>query len=180
GAARQAALLLADCYAFLGNPDQQAAACRSALKIDPSWTPAGLRLAEALAALGKIDDAVAQFRALSRQAPGVKVEVVRLQLARALTQPPDRRRWDELDKAWDDLSREQKEDTEGRLLRAEMLVERGKPDEARREAQAACDADPKQPGPWLALAALARRRDKADEAPKLLDEAERQAGKRLE
>src|SRR5437764_1426051 len=61
---KQVQLALAECHARLGNPDQQAAACRAALKIDRQWVPARRYLAPALAALGKLDEAAAEYRAL--------------------------------------------------------------------------------------------------------------------
>jgi tetratricopeptide (TPR) repeat protein len=177
---RQAHVLLADCYAALGNPDQQAATCRQALEIDPFWVPARLRLAEALVALRKPDEAIEQYRGMVEKVPQARFQIARLLAAKVLAQPPSRRRWDEVEKAWGQLTDQQRQSPEGKLLWAEILAGQGKAEDAWKLVEAVRDADPRRPAPWLLLAQLLRLQGKKEAILPLLVEAERRVGKRLE
>ena len=78
-----------------------------------------------------------------------------LQRNRAL--PPNQRSWEEIERAL--LRAEQNEALRvpTALLRAEVRLAQGKPDEARKELEQARDRQPEQPVLWTALATLAAR-----------------------
>lgn len=87
---------LASCFKAMGEPDEQIAELRNALLINPQAEQTALRLASALQANGKADDALGHYRQLSHL-PGVPVEIARIELQRTLREPPEQRDWSKLD-----------------------------------------------------------------------------------
>jgi tetratricopeptide (TPR) repeat protein len=177
---RQAALMLADCYLALGNPDQQIEAARHALSRDPTNPQAKLRLAAALAATGKIDQAILEYRALAEREPEALLPLARLLTAKLLAQPAAERDWTVIDKILERLPAKQNDTLATALFRAENALVRGQPNEARKLAEEARDKDPKQPGPWLLLIEMTRRQGSPIKALAIVAEAERRAGPRSE
>jgi tetratricopeptide (TPR) repeat protein len=177
---KQVHLLLAECHAQLHNPDQQLLAYRQALKIDGRWLPARRGLAATLAALGKLDEAVAEYRALVGEAPELGAELARLLVARNRRLPAAQRDWAEVDRLLRGLPDKTRDAPDVRLLRADILLAQDQPDAARKLLEAERDRDPQQVAPWLALAALAERDGRPDAALAVLAEAERRAGRRVE
>jgi tetratricopeptide (TPR) repeat protein len=183
-------LLLAECYRQLENPDQQLAAARRALAIDPLFLPARALAASALAALGKLEVAIAEYDLIVAAAPESREERVRLMLLRNRRLPPASRRWLDVEGALNALPEDRQKAPEVRLLRAEALADwadscegkerEDKRDQARRIAEAERRRDPKAPGPWLLLASLAERAGEGDKVLALLDDAEKEAGRRAE
>ncbi len=186
GLVKSTLVLLGQCYERLGDLDQRHAAYRRAVAIDPDpdpdplWVPARLGLAETLAALGKIEEAIEEYRVVKPREPGAAFFVARLRLLREVGRPAEERRWTEVEQALDDAARALPGSTEVTILRAEALAAQDRLDAARDLVRKVCDEQPKRVEPWLALAVLAERRGKPDEALSLLDEAERQAGDRVE
>jgi tetratricopeptide (TPR) repeat protein len=171
---------LAECYARLGNPDQQLEAYRTALEADPTCLPARRSYAAALLALGRADEAVEEYRNLANRVPEARLDLARALLRHHQLLPAGGRAWAEIDQALAALPAEQKATPEAQLLRAEVLAARGQPDEARRLARALCDREPRPVAPWLFLVDLAERQGQRPEAARLLGEAERRAGPRVE
>src|SRR5262249_6712060 len=66
------------------------------------------------------------------------------------------------------------------VLQAELLVARGRADEAERKISAEVARNPKQVRLWVFLASLADRRGFTNKALKLIEQAEQQAGKHVE
>jgi tetratricopeptide (TPR) repeat protein len=170
-------LLLAECYGRLGNPDQQLSACRRALESDPSWPPARRLLASALLALGKTDEAINEYRRLDTDAEGRR-ELIRLLLRRNLRLPAAERSWGEVERALQGFAAGRQPTAEVQLLRAEVLAARGEAAQARKLAEAERDRAPREVGPWLLLASLEQRQGRS--VLPLLEQAERQAGRRVE
>ena len=81
----RAELLLGQSYEQLGDPDQQYAAFRRALSSDPLSLPAVNGMAQALVAMGKLSDAIGEFRRLVPRVPEAKFTV------RALSNPTQSR-----------------------------------------------------------------------------------------
>jgi tetratricopeptide (TPR) repeat protein len=180
GLARDVFFLLGECYGRLANPDQQLAAYRRALEGDPFWLPARKGLAACLLGLGKTEQAVAEYRQLAAQAPAFRGELARVLLGRNLRLPAAQRRWEEVDRLLEGMKATGRAGREVRLLRAEVLLARDRLDDARRLLEAERDRDPKQVGPWLLLIRLADRQGRTAAIPALLEQAEKQAGPRVE
>src|SRR5262249_29498153 len=165
-------LLLAECYAAQGNPDQQAAAAKAALSGDDANPAARAWLASAYAALGQTTQALGEYGRLGRAgAP----ERARLLLLRELTKPKAERSWGDVERALAEVPEARRRRPDLLRLRADLLLAQGKEADARQLLKAECRRDPKQVLPWLLLAGLARRQG-ADKVLPVLAEAERQAG----
>jgi tetratricopeptide (TPR) repeat protein len=177
--------LLAECYGHLANPDQQVRAYRWALEADPTWLPARRGMIAALQALGKLDLAIAECHILaSSEVPEERsegrLELARLLLRRNQARALTARRWAEVDQVLVGLQEEHPSGPEVTLLRAEVLAARGKLDEARQRAQQERDRAPDRPGPWQLLVGLAEQQAGDEAALRLVDEAERHTGPRVE
>lgn len=171
---------LAQCYEQLDDPGQQRAACLRAAEQNPNSAAARIRLGAALAAEGRADEALAQYRQAMTlpDAPQAGwTEIARLTLARALRQrAPD---WKPVEDALAQAEAKQRPaPAELVLLRAEALAAQKQFDDARRLLTGARDAQPKERRAefWAALAALAELEGKPADALRLLDEAEKQLG----
>jgi tetratricopeptide (TPR) repeat protein len=177
---RQFELMLAECYRALGNPDQQAEAARRALKADPSSPLAKLQLARALEATGKLDQAMAAFKGVGGDDRAGRMARLRMLISRERRKEEKQRDWSEVEKALAELPKEDKDTLEVSMIQAEVAAVRGKPEEARKFAEAARARDPKQAGPWFFLVDLARLEGKPARALSTLEQAERQVGPRVD
>jgi tetratricopeptide (TPR) repeat protein len=173
---RQADFLAALCYERLGNPDRQLAALDRVVKADPKSLPAREGRASALLAVGRVDEALDQYRRLVPEAPGARLTVVRLLLARNLGLSADPRSWEEADALMKGAPEDVRKTVDFALLEADLLLARGKDDASKTvdfallEEKAACKvlaanyAHPEDLRGWLALAFLAQRQLKDDPA----------------
>jgi tetratricopeptide (TPR) repeat protein len=176
----KAHLLLAHCYQRLSNPDLRIAAYRAALEVDGTNVAARLGLAAAVAAVGQNDEAIALCTQIASRAPEAQLLAVRLRVQRELRLPPATRKWDLIEHAFKELSAEQRQSVEGRLLWAEMLVGRERVSDAQQFLETARSEQPKQVEYRSALSSLAVRQKQMERAKQLLDEAERDLGDRVE
>jgi tetratricopeptide (TPR) repeat protein len=176
----QANLWLGECYGRLGHNDQEEAAFRRALEADPQSLAARRGLAKSLAALGKLDQAIEEYRGMVARAPESRTELARLLLARNLRLPAAERKWGEVEQLLRDAPGDGQPSAALTLLRAEVLLAQNQADAARRLVEVERDRDPKQVAPWLLLVGLAERQGPPDAVPTLLAEAERRAGPRIE
>src|SRR5439155_31983 len=109
-------VLLGECYAKMGSADQQLAALRQAIKIDPLFAPARVGLAAALAASGRSDEAIQAYRGLSQNHPEAAIYAIRLMILRNVRAPkPD---WIEVDKLIARLPEQEKAKDEFIVLNA--------------------------------------------------------------
>lgn len=182
--AKRAYLQLGRCYTVLGDADKQFAAYRQAAAVTLPGAgldlEARLGLAGALAARNKFDEAVAEYRrilTLPSAPPGVRFALARLYVLRDLRLPESQRRWADAEQALAEAERVLPGSAEVAVLRAEVFLATGKPDDAARAVRAAREASPDRVDLWVAEADLAFRGGKADEALKRLDEAEARLGR---
>jgi len=176
----QADLLLARGYEWLGNPEQQLAACRRALALDPHWAPALAEQAQALEVLGRTDASIDAYRQVLPQVPAVVGPLTRLLIARNLRKPADGRDWGEVQTLLGQAEKAAPDILETPLLWADLLVAKGDAATARARLEEVRRKFPKRVEPWTALADLERREGKPEEALAVLDEAQRQLGDRVE
>jgi tetratricopeptide (TPR) repeat protein len=173
-------LFLGQCYERLGNPDLQLTAYQRAVAAEPLAVPGRAGLAAALFSLGRIDEALDEYRLLIPRAPAARIVVARLLYVRNLRLPLAERRWDQVEQLLHEAAQATPPSVQVPVLRAEVLVARGKPAEARQMLEAACDKESNAVELWTALAGLAERQGEADKGIRLLDEAARRLGASVE
>jgi tetratricopeptide (TPR) repeat protein len=170
---------MAECYSHLGDPDGQLAALRRACTADPQNPLLLSRLAAALFALGRYDEALDHYQRLvspPHSVVGGWTMIARIQLLRTLLLPPDKRNWDPVSQALRVASEANPGGVEVPILVADARAAQGEMTEARKLLEETCDKYPKMVEPWLALAALADREGKPKEAQRVLNEAEKKLG----
>lgn len=174
-------VLLGTCYRHLGEPERALTAFRRAALTEPGWATARLGLGAALLDAGRPDEAVAELETVARAhepPPATWTLLARARLVRALRQSAERRQWDEVEAA---LKRAPARDAvEVALLDAEMRAARGDLDGARAVLEVARAKHPDAVAPWCALAELARRAAHEATAERLLADAQKTLGDRVE
>ncbi|MBN9117892.1 MAG: hypothetical protein J0I06_01780 [Planctomycetes bacterium] len=169
---------LAACYAAMQNPDKQLEYCRLALRDDAGYAHAVVGEAEALAKMGKHEEALHRYRAIVyvNQITAYRPELVRLELLVVSAQPPETRDWRRFDESLGPVAQRT---ADIHISHAESLVARGAPAEAVKSlrgwlADPKNLKDPKAPAVWVALARVA---EGAGEPPAaVLDEAQKRVG----
>ena len=159
-------LCLGQCDLALEEPAQAERSFKLALDWDPDRAEAHLGLGEALRVLGRVDEALENFRraAEGAQDPGKGwLEVARLEIMRQLQQDDARRNWtkayEAIDRAAAGIPPSSPEGADPTLLRGEVLAIQGRWDDAEKLLTDARDAHPDRVEFWTALANFAGRRD---------------------
>jgi predicted Zn-dependent protease len=175
-------LLLARCYAGIGDPELELSAYRRAAA-DPRHKAAQIALGEALARLGHLDEAVGLYQNLlsdPKAEPKVWLTYAKLLVLRRLSSPPDNGGWGEVEQALQNVARHCPGAADLDLLQAEILAARKRFAEAQRVLEAAAARHPRRIEVCLALASLANRQGKRGAAQAILDAAEQKFGCRIE
>ena len=173
----RAELLQAELSGKLDRPDKQLTASRRALGLLPDSAEARLLEAQALASLGKDDQALASYRAIAPRVPAARLEVARRVLLANLEAPAQSRRWEEFDKALSTLEGLDGFEVPVDLLRAEALLAREGLDRARERLERSRADHPDRVEPRIALAELvATGPGGLDASMTILDEAARDLG----
>lgn len=176
---REANLQLGRCYQQLGETERCLAAFRRAVPNDPTdplWVPALQGVAEAEAASGQADAALATYRKLKDRSGGAWLTVARLEMIAALQAPADQRDWRAASEAVDAAAQALPDSPEVAVLKANLAHFQGKTADARRILDDARTAHPKATGVWLATAAQCERDGDSTAAFAALAEAEKAAG----
>ena len=177
--AKQADMLLGDCYQQLGRVDQQLTAFRRAINLDSSWIPARLGVAGALLATGKLDEAVDEYQRIA-ESPGAPsfalTQLVRLWLLRNLSLKPSEQRWDVPTNLLNRLASIEPENSAIPVLSAEISYLQGQSDKAEQLLMSACEASPKTFAYWEALINLAERQNAPGKAEERIEAAKNAAG----
>jgi predicted Zn-dependent protease len=175
--------LLGQCYAHLGDHEQEVASFRRAVQQEPTWTLARFGLGAALVSSGRLDEALAELRLVQTAAdapPELWSVLARALLWKNLRLPEKQRNWAEVDDAIDQVAAKTPGAAEPSWLRAEVLAAQGEYGAARDLLEKTQAAHPEQVIYWAARADLAGRQNRWAEAALLLDEAERKLGDRVE
>ena len=170
---------LAHCYGRLGQRERQLQAFEESLTANPLLAEARIERAEALAASGRIQDALSHYQQVSHE-PGVPLAIARLLLVLNAARSEDTRNWEEVESALNRAAADRNHEREVLLLRASMLVARGEADGARAIIAAAVERQPGDIELRLTLSELHQRCGESDRAVQVLDEAERRFGPRIE
>jgi tetratricopeptide (TPR) repeat protein len=176
-------LLRGLCYEQLGCPDQQLAANRDAVALNPVSARARRELGLTLLSLGRFDEAVEQLEAMMKlrgAPPSGWALLARALLAHNLSLPEGRRDWRRITAILDQAAQATPEAAEVAILKAEALAAQGQPERGRQWLEQARDQRPDQTELWITLAQWAERRGDVDAARKLLAEAQQRNGPGVE
>jgi tetratricopeptide (TPR) repeat protein len=180
--------MLAQCYGRLGVNEQRLAALEQVTGDETTGVAAGLARADALARSGKLDEAmkiqsqvVERLRQLVERLPELRLDLVRLLIEKALRQPSEQRDWREaerqLEQAEEALPGQRQELT---VLRADLLLAQGRPDEAVSLVETARTKEPRNVRYRVALSKIAGSRKQNARAIEILDQAEKELGPDLD
>jgi tetratricopeptide (TPR) repeat protein len=187
--AKRTYVSLGECYDRLGNADQRYLAYQRAVKITPLTgfddlaMVARTGLASSLIALGRVDQAIDEYRkvlVLPDATEQARVSLARLLIFRNLRMPEARRNWDEVRALLKTAAEAMPNSGEVTILRAESLAAQRQLDPARKLLEEARDKHPDQVELWVALAALATRQQRTEEVLPILEAAEKRLGNRIE
>jgi tetratricopeptide (TPR) repeat protein len=168
----QADFWLGRCREELGETEQAYFCYDRAVSADPSSAPASLALARTLSAMGRAEEALAEYQRLSPRALNARHEIIRLMIARNVERGATDADWNNVERLLDDLGRNRLRTPELALTWADLLAARGrteKADELLKKAAGKHD----HAGLWVARAILAERAGRGGDALAILDEAGR-------
>jgi tetratricopeptide (TPR) repeat protein len=176
-------LYLGRCYSQMEESKAALAAFRRVADrpalADGSPLAARLGVAEAEWALGRHEEAVQDYRQVMR---GAKIpasgwlNLARMEVECQLEREGNKRDWSQADRDVDRAAAANPGVPEVAVLKAEVLVGRGRAAEAEALLKSACDADPKKPEYWVALATLATHGGERYQTLAVLGDAEKSVG----
>ena len=167
-------VLLAQCYGELGEPEMQRHEYLHALSANPQDLRAKIGWISNMVSQGNIAGAIKEYRALVKQIPKVRPDLVRLLIAQNQRRPELQRDWNEVNKLIDQMADTEPEAVE--VLRAEMLFARGDQTAALDKLEKAQVRFPKSLAIRLAQTNKLGIQGRVDEALLLLDQAQQQLG----
>jgi tetratricopeptide (TPR) repeat protein len=185
GDARQPELLkrvdlwIGQCYAQTGNIEQQLAAYRRAVLLDPTFFPARDGIAEILMNAGRYGEAEDEYRqAIRAGAPNeqVRLALVRTMVLRNLRLPAGERDWERVERAMREAEQVAPGSPQILLLGAEVLMDQGRLHEAEQRLRDLRKVAPDHVEFWIAQAVLDERQEKWEVAKQHLLEATARLG----
>jgi cellulose synthase operon protein C len=179
---KQMQLQAAACHARLGNTELQLAAYREAARTDPAWAPARLGIASTLYEMGRLDQALDEYRQI-RQLNGMSgagaAGEAKMLILKNLSRPPAEQTWTDVDQILDQLMINNPNSPQVALLRAEALAGRQRALDAEKLLTETREKDRKDIQLWTASVALAVREQQWEAAERLLDEARKEFGDKV-
>jgi tetratricopeptide (TPR) repeat protein len=175
--------LLAGCHQRRGEPDMQLDTAERAIITVQSRDPR-FRAARAanLATLGRLNEALAEYRKLLPEMPAVGLQMVPLLLATGARLPPDQRQrlGEEIDQLLQQAAKAGANAVDVKIWQAEALTVRGQPDKAADLLAQACKDHADRVEVWLAQAGWLHRQGQTEQAAKAIAQAKARFPKRVE
>jgi tetratricopeptide (TPR) repeat protein len=170
---------IGQCYSQSGNIEQQLAAYRRAVVVDPTYFPARDGIAEIFVNAGRFGEAIDEYLQAIRA--GSPDEQIMLALARTmvlqnLRLPPEQRDWNRVERVLDDARKTAPASQQIPLLRTEIMIAKGDLKGAERLLSDRRKAAPDHVEFWIALAVLDERQEKWEMAKKHLQDVEDKFG----
>jgi cellulose synthase operon protein C len=179
----QVEFLLGSCYEHQRLFDRALENYEQALRLKPD-SPESLRArrgkASALLALGKVEEALAEFRQILPKDPTVALPMAQLLTERNRRLDPEKRDWKEVDNALSYAKRAAPDSKEVAIFQAELAQIRQNTQQGFDLLKKERDKDPSQPEPWMALIRMAETQGKPADTLALIDLAEKQLGDRVD
>jgi tetratricopeptide (TPR) repeat protein len=173
----QVEILLARCYERMRLSDRALECYEEALRLQPDDLAARQGKASALLALGKSEDALAEFQRILPKDRTAALTIAQLLLERNRRLEPAKRNWKEVEEALRVAKRAMPQSADVAILEAQ-LAQAKNPGAGLEMLQKERDKNPSQPGPWLALIRMAQSQGK--DTLGLIDQAEKKLGDRVE
>ena len=173
-------VLLARCYAQLGESELQWDATRRAVAADPENLLAKLDWIQGMVQRGDLNGAIEQSRRLVVQVPSIRIQLAKLLIAQNQQRPKDQRDWSEIERLLDEAAKAAPEAAEPVVLRAVLFAEQDQAAKAMDALETARSRFPKALDPWIAEAQLLGREKKFDDALSVLDRAQKVLGDQVE
>ena len=170
---------LGRCYEHIGHNHRRLKAYRDAVQADPHSVEAHLGLASALARLGRIEEALAEYKQL-RGHPQVALATARLRLLQHLLLPPAERNWLEVETAIVEAIRKNADSDQTLRLRVIVLTAQDHVEAARRLLEQERNQRPNSRPVWLLSAQLENWAGQPDAAAEILKIAQSRLGKSSE
>jgi tetratricopeptide (TPR) repeat protein len=193
----QTEMLLAKCFERLDQSDLRLDACSKATVIDPSSQEARFALAMALAAQGKVEEALGKLQALREENSKYRIPIARTRIAQAREQAaiiaqlqasPEladkviaaKAQMDQYLAAAASELNGAKELPGYDFVRVDFLLATGKRDDAKKILEEGRMNNPEEVGYWQFLALLAAADGKTADGMAILDEAAKKLGDKIE
>ncbi len=170
---------LGQCYEQIGHHHRRLRAYRDAVTADPRSADAHLGLASALARMGRIDDALAEYQQL-REHPAVALATAQLQLLKQLLLPKAERNWTGVESAIAEAIRKNADADQTLRLRVLVMMAQEQEDAARRFLEQERNKRPKSLAVWLLSAQIENWAGQPDRAAKVLENAQGVLGKSVD
>lgn len=168
--------LLGTCYKELGNTERQLTAFRQALDSNSTSLQGQVEYADALAANGRVDEALQAYRQLIGT-PGIALKAARLLIERNLRLPAEDRSWVEIDRLLDRAGAATRDNSAEIIpLRATVLLYQDKFQQARAMLEKALERDPRNQALWITLSECHRLQGDDDKSLAVLRDAQEQLG----
>jgi tetratricopeptide (TPR) repeat protein len=170
-------LLLGLSYRQVGDHEQDLQSFRRAVAAEPGWVMANVGLGAALLDNGRLEEASQILEPLrkSKEAPaGVRTLLARCRLYGQARLPETKRQWDNVEEALAEAAQAEPTGIDVPLLRAELLTLKRDFDGANAVLEKVQHEHPGEIAVWRALADLAARQNRIDDAVKILDQAAQQ------
>ena len=149
---------LSQCYRQDGDPGRQIIALSEAVKIDPYFVSARQALADIYINQSNFPRAAEQYLALMkapRPSPDAPLSLARIWIMELLRKNKEKRDWGPVDNLLEQIEKRRSLDSNLAALKAEVLLAKGRPDDARRYLEECAEKFPSRVQIWLALVNLA-------------------------
>jgi tetratricopeptide (TPR) repeat protein len=182
----RADLLLGQCYAQLGDTDQQYAAFKRVVVAEPLSIPGSAGLSQALIALGRVPEAIEVYERFVPRAHHLKLKIAQLLVEHNLGLPAMKQNWSEVDALLQEMKKAYRDSppmlAEIYVVEASAASAQGNFELAQGLLENAMKAQPDKIEPWITLAFLASREPKGGMEKTLtkLEEAKGKFGDRPE
>ena len=177
---QSAHLYAARAYQNLNNPDRHLEAAEAALQYDPLWLPGLLSRAEALANLGRFDEALGIYETLIGRWPSARIAAAQVWIARNRRLPEDQRNWDRPMTWLQQAPETVRTSPQALVLQAQLLAVRHQRAEAEKLLEDAVAQKPDAVALWLGLLDIVDDGAKGERVDGVLARAEKAVGDRIE
>ena len=173
-------LQLGRTFRALRNVDAEISAYRRILEVHPDRPDVRMRLADALALSGKIDDALGYYRAEENN-QATAMSAARLVLMKTLKLPKEKRDWSEFQSAINAMKKSQPDSVEAKLLEIVLFEQSEQFEKVKIALESGREKYPDDIRFWIGLSEFAERHEENSQmALEILNAAVKKFGEKIE